>query len=82
MVEKRQDVVHMLFVQQGEMWELTHTTSDGQTHAGEPFAASGKDGFTQLEQVLFRIGAMGYKPKVTPYHKVHERRYSLDVVPV
>jgi len=82
MVEKRQDVVHMLFVQRGEMWELILTTSDGQEHAGEPFAASGREGFTQLEQVLFRIGAMGYKPKDTPYDRVNERRYSFDVIPI
>jgi hypothetical protein len=81
MVEKREDVVHMLFVEQGEMWEVTHTTSDGHEHAGEPFPASDREGFTKLQQVLFRIEAMGYRAKYTPYNKVHEHRYSLNVVP-
>lgn len=82
MVEKREDVVHMVFVEQGEQWDLTFTTSDGQEHEGEPFPASGVESFTRLQQVLVRIEAMGYKAKRIPYNKVQERRYSLAVVPV
>ncbi|WP_316296303.1 hypothetical protein [Clavibacter michiganensis] len=82
MVEKREDVVHMLFVEGEGMWELTLTTSDGEDHKGEPFPASGTEGFSKLQQVLFRIEAMGYRATRTPYSKVHERRYSLDVAPL
>lgn len=70
------------FKERDRQWLVTLTHADGVTSPGEPFPASGHEHFSKLEQVLFRLGQLGYRPKQIPSDKPDALRYVIEVEPV
>lgn len=75
------NVVRIDFEERDQQWFVTLIDADGKSAPGEPFPASGHEGFTKLEQVLRYVQEQGYRSTRTPYNKVNASRYMLDVVP-
>lgn len=75
------DIVRIDFLELDEVWEVTLWLRDGTIRPGEPFPASGHPNNSKLQQVMRRLEELGYRATHTPYNKVHETRYNLDVVP-
>jgi len=78
------DLQRLDFEEIDQVWTITEHYSDGSSRPGESFMASGHDHYTKLAQVLDRLKSdyPGYWSPRTPYNKVDERRYRLEVAPV
>ena len=75
------NVVRINFEERDQQWIVTLIDADGNAQPGKPFPASGHERFTKLEQVLRCVQELGYRATNTPYNKVNESKYLLDVTP-
>jgi hypothetical protein len=78
------DLQRLDFEEIDRMWTIAEHYSDGTSRPGEAFMASGHERYTKLAQILDRLKSEypSYRSTRTPYNKVNEKHYRLEVAPV
>lgn len=70
------------FEERDQQWLVTLTNAEGVSRPGEPFAASGHEDYSKLEQVLAYLTSLGFRPNRIPYGDRNRRWYIFEVSPL